>query len=1042
MKKIFFTTLFTILTVHGIFAQCILSNTGFESGSSSWNLSPNASIQSTSAHSGSNALALSSGGGSAFQKVKITAGKAVILTAMIRRQNSVSGTGHMPCVSITFVDSFGMSINSPWQGDRIELIPTGVYTQINTPASVPTNADSAIITFTNLSLSSTILLIDEVCLEVWDLPSLGCDDIRIDHTFASKMESFILNRDTLLQNWHGYGLHNAGICTNLDGSLTVRGYLIGGVHSETDSVPSGLTPYKDGWEINFTYKNRKDFYQNQGSGLSCRESVTGCGQDSTNWDFWEIEGVLIGINYNIGEDLTFTGLETGTANQFGSGANIYSCGFGTTSLLHLENPSNSAYCGYFNLIIDSIDYNTAVPRCSDSYISSVVTTVGNVTSVSNVVGEADNLGTLMHQGSTGPVTYITMDLGMQVPIGTEICFMVRMVDCSISSSSNSELYVYAADSNTHPISGVFNVQGSLATFNNTGWVEYCSPLEQDARYIAILDNGGCSFEVDYIKVADCEMPLSNQISGYVYLDENENSVYNPNETGTENIWVYLYSDANNNGVFDVTEQIALDSMRTDSNGFYSFSQIYSEPIMSYILSIDTVDFNTGSYLTTDNFEYAQFTSGENHDANNNFGHSACSLESGIVAQDTGCANEDILFAVSPAISGASYSWQFANATPSISSSPSQMVTWSTSGLQNVSLAVYASAAPLDSVCHGGNTQLDASSSSAGMQYLWEVISGDPMSIDSDGTTLSPTVSPSINSSYRLTVVDEASGCSKVDFVNVHVNVNMNPIASLTQTGGTYNLNEDVFLDGTSSSSSTTNPSNSLNYEWLIDGMLLPPHNFDTLTISADTNTYSLVVIDAVNGCSDTSFASIVPLPVELIGLRAEEVSSNSVVIKWATASETNNDYFEVQRRVGENEEFNTIGKVQGNGNTTSISKYSYIDKFVPVSVGNIYYRLKQVDFDGSYDFSTSVVVDFSRSSLFVVYPNPSFKGSKITIQSELEIEFISIKQLDGTEVFTQNVINSKLGNYSFETTSLRPGMFYVTIFTRDQVVTKRLVVAD
>ncbi len=89
------------------------------------------------------------------------------------------------------------------------------------------------------------------------------------------------------------------------------------------------------------------------------------------------------------------------------------------------------------------------------------------------------------------------------------------------------------------------------------------------------------------------------------------------------------------------------------------------------------------------------------------------------------------------------------------------------------------------------------------------------------------------------------------------------------------------------------------------------------------------------------------LPVELINFNAERCKSGSC-LSWATAAEINNDYFEVQRSI-DGINFDKIGQVQGNGNSTIEQNYSYTDIYSPVQ--NVYYRLKQVDYDGKYVFS-------------------------------------------------------------------------------------------
>jgi hypothetical protein len=111
------------------------------------------------------------------------------------------------------------------------------------------------------------------------------------------------------------------------------------------------------------------------------------------------------------------------------------------------------------------------------------------------------------------------------------------------------------------------------------------------------------------------------------------------------------------------------------------------------------------------------------------------------------------------------------------------------------------------------------------------------------------------------------------------------------------------------------------------------------------------------------------LPVELTSFSAAG-DKNGVSLKWETASEKNNRGFEIQRSVDKSS-FVTVGFVEGKGTTSEKSSYSYLDKN---AVQGVYsYRLKQVDFDGSYEYSNVVEVNMSVPAKYVLmsnYPNP------------------------------------------------------------------------
>ena len=119
----------------------------------------------------------------------------------------------------------------------------------------------------------------------------------------------------------------------------------------------------------------------------------------------------------------------------------------------------------------------------------------------------------------------------------------------------------------------------------------------------------------------------------------------------------------------------------------------------------------------------------------------------------------------------------------------------------------------------------------------------------------------------------------------------------------------------------------------------------------------------------TTVQSDMPLPIELLYFTAEPKGEN-VVCSWETASETNNDYFEVERS-SDGEKYSYIGRVNGFGNGTSTTKrqYSLIDRGLCDDLR--YYRLKQVDIDGLVSYSDPVAVNCRKTSGIELYPNPA-----------------------------------------------------------------------
>ncbi|MDO6392240.1 GDSL-type esterase/lipase family protein [Pontibacter sp. BT731] len=125
-----------------------------------------------------------------------------------------------------------------------------------------------------------------------------------------------------------------------------------------------------------------------------------------------------------------------------------------------------------------------------------------------------------------------------------------------------------------------------------------------------------------------------------------------------------------------------------------------------------------------------------------------------------------------------------------------------------------------------------------------------------------------------------------------------------------------------------------------------------------------------------ALSPIVPLPVELTSFTGT-LSKVEVLLEWTTASELDNGYFQVER-MQEGQPFSPIGRVDGNGTSSLSHRYSFRDKSAPA--GLLYYRLRQVDTDGTYSYSKVVAVHRSVATDFRVRLYPTLSdGSPRTV---------------------------------------------------------------
>ena len=138
------------------------------------------------------------------------------------------------------------------------------------------------------------------------------------------------------------------------------------------------------------------------------------------------------------------------------------------------------------------------------------------------------------------------------------------------------------------------------------------------------------------------------------------------------------------------------------------------------------------------------------------------------------------------------------------------------------------------------------------------------------------------------------------------------------------------------------------------------------------------------------------LPIELTSFTGVKIGEK-IKLDWKTETEIENDYFEVQRSVnGSN--FETIGTVDGSGTTFERQVYRFWDESLPQDE-ILYYRLKQVDFDGRFDYSNVVVINNAKISDEInIYPNPASDYALITGQN---IERIRLFSSDGKLIMEQ-----------------------------------------
>ncbi|MEO5569323.1 MAG: T9SS type A sorting domain-containing protein [Bacteroidia bacterium] len=190
------------------------------------------------------------------------------------------------------------------------------------------------------------------------------------------------------------------------------------------------------------------------------------------------------------------------------------------------------------------------------------------------------------------------------------------------------------------------------------------------------------------------------------------------------------------------------------------------------------------------------------------------------------------------------------------------------------------------------------------------------------------------------------------------------------------------------------------------------------------------------------------LPVELLSFDAKRKGAG-VTLDWATASESNNDYFEIERSP-DGARWTTAGRIAGQGNSNSYQFYEWTDETAEAFIykenpaaPTLYYRLKQVDFNGMVIYSEPRSVRFESETHtafnFSIYPNPAKNTAKINFTNandsavELKITDVTGKLVYSTQVLPDNFNGLYLDNF-------KRGTYFIEAKTEDTYVSKRFLV--
>lgn len=260
--------------------------------------------------------------------------------------------------------------------------------------------------------------------------------------------------------------------------------------------------------------------------------------------------------------------------------------------------------------------------------------------------------------------------------------------------------------------------------------------------------------------------------------------------------------------------------------------------------------------------------------------------------------------------------------------------------------------------------------------------------------------PPINNSVTSSPTVPSGGTATVDVAN-------------TNNGFQYQLKDNV---------TNANASSAVNS--ILNGSTV---SLSSTPVNANSNFYVQVTdITKPTNCTSRLSASIfVALPVSLLWLRAQP-GAGGVNLDWATATETENDYFLIQRGP-DGQAFSDIGRVAGAGNSSAVRTYRFTDP-QPLS-GHAYYRLKQVDLDEKFSYSQVVSVRQPGISLFGAEPNPFDRQLNVKVDApNAGMAGFRICNAQGQVLLNEKrAVQKGINMVAFELPSLPAGLYLVTM---------------
>jgi hypothetical protein len=196
------------------------------------------------------------------------------------------------------------------------------------------------------------------------------------------------------------------------------------------------------------------------------------------------------------------------------------------------------------------------------------------------------------------------------------------------------------------------------------------------------------------------------------------------------------------------------------------------------------------------------------------------------------------------------------------------------------------------------------------------------------------------------------------------------------------------------------------------------------SLSYTATTYTISGLNCSAGAAVTYNC---PLPVEFIAFNASVKSNTSVQLDWSTATEKDNDHFVIERSLN-GIDFQVIGTVNGNGNSSSILSYTFLDNKAVSGIS--YYRLKQIDKNGDFSYSSIEMVNLNGKTSVKVQPNPNngnFTLEILVLSTEKGLAEIIIFNALGQAVYNNSLNTNTNSKKLVDIQNIPAGIYFVQV---------------